>query len=146
MASHNAPAAGASGGRAPLQAVYHAPRFINHEQGRCTSVQQPARSAVHPDLHAGAGVYVYQTASLGSYALLMGLHHLGRTWRTPRRAIYADGAPCCERPGSQGLLRRGTKIWSMGSFDYGFLGRRKPSSKPLRTEIEQGIFIGKKPI
>lgn len=99
MASRNTPAAGASGGRAPLPAVYRAPRFLNHEQGELHVLLNGLRDPLCTHLFMLLESFcVFDTGEfLGSYALLIelctppqperGRRRAGPSMRVIRRAV-----------------------------------------------------------
>lgn len=136
MASHNTPAAGASGGRAPLQAVYNAPRFLNHGQGELHILFNNLRDPLCTQIYMLVEAFsVYQTGEfLGSYALLMELctppqPERGRRRAGPSMQMVRRAVNDLE---SQGLLRRGTKNLEHGQLRlWVSKATEKPSSKPL---------------
>lgn len=131
MAVKNQPAAGASGGRAPLPAVIHVPRFLNHEQGELHVLLNNLRDPLCTQLYMLIESFcVFETGEfLGSYAALMelctpprperGRRRPGPSMRVVRRAV-ADLE-------SAGLLRRGSSNAEHGQLR---LFVQKLSSKP----------------
>lgn len=140
MAVKNQPAAGASGGRDPLPAVIHVPRFLNHEQGELHVLLNNLRDPLCTQLYMLIEAFcVFDTGEfLGSYALLIelctpprperGRRRPGPSMRVIRRAV-ADLE-------SAGLLRRGSSNEEHGQlrlFVQKLASKPAPKTKAVRV-------------
>lgn len=138
--TRNAPAAGASGGRDPLPAVYRAPRFINREQGELHVLHNNLRDPLCTHLLNIIESYiVFETGEfLGSYAALIDLCTPPQPERGPRRKgpsmrVIRRAIDDLEHAG---LLRRGSKNMEHGQLRL-FVTKlaSKPAPKPKAGRV-----------
>lgn len=130
MAARNAPAAGASGGRAPLPAGLHLPEYMRLDQSELVTLLHVLRDPLAVTLYLLLLVQMTYTdgAFLSSYARLMELMTPPTPERGRRRAgpTYWQVRRALDDLVSVGLVRRGLDNAAQGQLRLHLTPRQKP--------------------
>lgn len=135
MATGNAPAAGASGGRAPLPATFFTPGFVRLDAAELAALLHRYRDplASHVFLLVAAHSVFESGEFLGGYARLMELCTPPQPERGPRRAGPSmwQMRRAVDDLVAAGLVRRGTENQAQGQLRL-WIKPRKDKAAPER--------------
>lgn len=140
MASRNPPAAGASGGRAPLPATFFSPGFVRLDAAEIDALLHRYRDPLATQVFLLIAAHsVFETGEfLGGYARLMELCTPPRPERGPRRAgpTMWQMRRAIDDLQAAGLVRRGEENQAQGQLRL-WIRPRKDKATPERIALRK---------